>query len=152
MNICSYIVRLDNVVCGRFVKVTYGEICAETLIDKLKVAQGRSALLEDVAVERLSDTFKVLADPTRVKIVFSLLPGELCVCEIAAIIGMSQSAVSHQLRKLKDMRLVKRRKVAKMVYYSLDDDHIVKLLTECINHVQEEFHEPLSIKVLESAE
>lgn len=125
--------------------MSFDEVCLEYGLDKSKVDAVRSNILPDAAVDRVSDTFKVLSDPTRLKIVFSLLQSELCVCEIAEAVGMSQSAVSHQLRKLKDMRLVKRRKSAKMVFYSLDDEHILKLLTECINHVQEEFSEPLNI-------
>ncbi|MCL6472123.1 MAG: metalloregulator ArsR/SmtB family transcription factor [Firmicutes bacterium] len=101
-------------------------------------------LPDSLAIDRLSDTFKALSDATRVKIVLALLKDELCVCEIAEIVGMSQSAVSHQLRKLKDMRLVKRRKSAKMVYYSLDDDHIIGLVSQCMSHVQEEFNEPIA--------
>jgi len=125
--------------------MSFDEICLEYGLDKSKVDAVRSNILPDAAVDRVSDTFKVLSDPTRLKIVLSLLQSELCVCEIAEAVGMSQSAVSHQLRKLKDMRLVKRRKSSKMVFYSLDDEHILKLLTECINHVQEEFSEPLNI-------
>lgn len=116
------------------------EVCGASGIDDEKVAQALNHLISDDMADRLSETFKALSDPTRVKIVFSLLPGELCVCEISEVVGMSQSAVSHQLRKLKDLRLVKRRKSSKMVYYSLDDDHIIKLLTQGVDHVSEEFH------------
>ncbi|NCO65849.1 MAG: transcriptional regulator [Candidatus Aquicultor secundus] len=124
------------------------DICGETRFDMSKVADVKEHLqhlIPDVAIERLSDTFKVLSDPTRVKIVFALLRSELCVCEIAEVVGMSQSAISHQLRKLKDHRVVKRRKAAKMVYYSLDDEHIIKLLTEGISHVREELHDPIAL-------
>ncbi len=126
------------------------DICVETRFDVSKVNDVREHLrhlIPDVAIERLSDTFKVLSDPTRVKIVFALLRSELCVCEIAEVVGMSQSAVSHQLRKLKDHRVVKRRKSAKMVYYSLDDEHIIQLLTEGISHVQEELHNHIDLPV-----
>jgi len=131
--------------------MSFDEVCLEYSLDKTKVDAVRENILPDVAVERISDTFKALSDPTRLKIVLSLLQSELCVCEIAEAVGISQSAVSHQLRKLKDMRLVKRRKSSKMVFYSLDDEHILKLLTECINHVQEEFSEPLNIPTREGS-
>ncbi len=126
------------------------EICGESKFDKTKVEKVKAGLVPNIAVDRLADTFKVLSDPTRVKIVLALLGGELCVCEIAEVVGMSQSAVSHQLRKLKDLRLVKRRKSAKMVYYSLDDDHIIRLITECISHVEEEFREPINLSMIEN--
>ncbi|MHB8841126.1 MAG: ArsR/SmtB family transcription factor [Candidatus Aquicultor sp.] len=126
------------------------EICVETRFDASKVNDVKEHLrhlIPDVAIERLSDTFKVLSDPTRVKIVFALRRSELCVCEIAEVVGMSQSAVSHQLRKLKDHRVVKRRKAAKMVYYSLDDEHIIQLLTQGISHVQEELHNRMDLPI-----
>lgn len=125
------------------------DVCGVTRFDESKVNEVKAHLIADIAIDRLSDTFKVLSDPTRVKIVFALLQDELCVCEIAEVVGMSQSAISHQLRKLKDHRVVKRRKAAKMVYYSLDDDHIIKLLTEGISHVEEEFHSPINVNVVE---
>jgi len=121
------------------VGVDVDDLCGAPKVDEAKVKQLKEHLLEDEIIDRLAETFKALSDPTRVKIVFSLLNDELCVCEISEVIGMSQSAVSHQLRKLKDLRLVKRRKSSKMVYYSLDDDHIRKLLTQGIDHVHEEF-------------
>ena len=115
------------------------DICDVGAVDDEKIALVRGQLVSDEMAERLAETFKVLSDPTRVKVVAALLQGELCVCEISEIIGMSQSAVSHQLRKLKDLRLVKRRKHSKMVYYSLDDDHILGLITQGVDHVKEEF-------------
>jgi len=115
------------------------DICGVVRADNDRVERIRAGLVCDETAERLAETFKVLSDPTRVKIVTALLQGELCVCEISEVVGMSQSAVSHQLRKLKDLRLVKRRKHFKMVYYSLDDGHILRLITEGIDHVREEF-------------
>ncbi|MDP2210581.1 MAG: metalloregulator ArsR/SmtB family transcription factor [Candidatus Aquicultor sp.] len=115
------------------------DICGVSQVDDEKIALIREQLVSDEMAERLAETFKVLSDPTRVKVVAALLLGELCVCEISEIVGMSQSAVSHQLRKLKDLRLVKRRKLSKMVYYSLDDDHILGLITQGVDHIKEEF-------------
>ena len=100
------------------------DVCEIKSVDKKKVLAVRKSMLTDVEANRLSETFNVLADPTRTKIIYALSREELCVCDIASLLGMSVSAVSHQLRTLRNMRLVKYRKEAKMVYYSLDDDHI----------------------------
>ena len=92
---------------------------------------------EDLIIE-LSDTFKVFSDSSRIKILYTLIQDELCVCHIAEKVNMSQSAVSHQLRILKASRLVKPRKEGKTVYYSLDDDHVEKILNVVLEHVKEE--------------
>ena len=85
----------------------------------------------------LAETFKLLGDPTRVKIVFALSREELCVCDLANLLGVSQSAVSHSLRALRQMRLVRFRKEGKIAYYALDDEHIAHLLDEGFRHVEE---------------
>ena len=85
----------------------------------------------------LSDTFKVFADPTRISILYSLMDGELCVRHIADKISMSQSAISHQLKTLRSSRLIKARKEGKVVYYSLDDEHIEKILNLVTEHIKE---------------
>jgi ArsR family transcriptional regulator, lead/cadmium/zinc/bismuth-responsive transcriptional repressor len=98
----------------------------------------RQALFgEDVAVS-LAELFKALGDPTRVKILFSLMTRELCVCDLTAVIGISESAVSHQLRVLRTLRLVKFRREGKILYYSLADDHIEKLFAQGLDHVTED--------------
>jgi ArsR family transcriptional regulator len=86
--------------------------------------------------QAVTDIFKVLSDPTRAKIVFALSRAELCVCDIAALLGLSVSAVSHQLRLLRSLRLVKYRKAGRLAYYSLDDDHTAQLLQDVLIHVQ----------------
>ena len=86
---------------------------------------------------QLADLFKVFGDPTRLRILYTLSDGELCVCDIASLLNMSQSAISHQLRFLKQARLVKSRKNGKTVYYALCDDHIQTILAQGIAHVQE---------------
>ncbi len=88
-------------------------------------------------VEALADTFRVLGDPTRVRILDALSGGELCVCDIAAMIGISESAVSHQLRLLRGMRLVRPRRAGRLVYYAVDDQHILELLRQGLTHVEE---------------
>lgn len=85
---------------------------------------------------QVAEMFKILGDPTRIKILHALSAGELCVCDIAATIAMGQSAVSHQLRLLRTARLVKKRKEGKMVWYSLDDAHIFLLLSQGLEHIQ----------------
>lgn len=89
------------------------------------------------AVGALAETFKILGDPTRVRIAFALAREELCVCDLANLLGISQSATSHSLRALRQMKLVKFRKEGKIAYYSLDDEHIAYLLDEGFRHVEE---------------
>jgi ArsR family transcriptional regulator len=89
-------------------------------------------------VHALAETFRVLGDPTRVKILDALGRGELCVCDIAALAGISESAVSHQLRLLRGMRLVRPRRAGRLVYYTLDDQHIMELLRQALTHVEEQ--------------
>lgn len=88
-------------------------------------------------VEALADTFRVLGDPTRVRILDALSAGELCVCDIASLVGISESAVSHQLRLLRGMRLVRPRRAGRLVYYAVDDQHILELLAQALTHVEE---------------
>ena len=85
----------------------------------------------------LAGTFKVLGDPTRVRILDALSRSELCVCDMARLLGLSESAVSHQLRLLRSMRLVRSRREGRMIFYSLDDQHIVRLFEQGLEHVQE---------------
>lgn len=110
--------------------------CEETIIDADKVLRAQQTLLDGLTATHLADTFKALADPTRVRIISVLAQTELCVCDLAATLGMSQSAVSHQLRLMRQMRLVKNRKQGRMVYYSLDDDHIRDLFQRGLEHIE----------------
>jgi DNA-binding transcriptional ArsR family regulator len=97
----------------------------------------RQSLVPTETAQSLAETFKVLGDPTRVRILDVLSRAELCVCDLASLVGMSESAVSHQLRLLRSMRLVRARRDGRMVFYALDDDHIVRLFNEGMRHVQE---------------
>ncbi len=110
--------------------------CAETIIDEAKVKQAQPALLDGLTATHLANIFKALADPTRIRIISVLARTELCVCDLAATLGMTQSAVSHQLRFMRQMRLVKSRKAGRMVYYALDDDHIRDLFQRGLEHVE----------------
>jgi DNA-binding transcriptional ArsR family regulator len=95
----------------------------------------QQAAKSEQVINRLAATFKVLGDPSRTRIVLALARTELCVGDVAALLGLSMSAVSHQLRILRNFELVKVRKDGKMAYYSLDDQHIENLLAEGLRHV-----------------
>lgn len=94
-------------------------------------------MLDEDTLQDVSDLFKVFSDSTRIKIIFALFKSEMCVCDIAALLQMNQSAISHQLRVLKQSRLVKYRKEGKSVYYSLDDDHIKQIFHMALDHINE---------------
>ena len=94
-------------------------------------------LLDTAAVTALAETFRVLGDVTRVRILDAISRSELCVGEIADLLGLTESAMSHQLRLLRNMRLVRQRRDGKSIYYTLDDQHIVRLFEQGLEHVQE---------------
>ena len=106
-------------------------------LDPAKVAALRRRMLNPLSVAALAETFKVLGDTTRVRILDALSRSELCVCDIAGLLGLSESAVSHQLRLLRGMRLVRARRAGRMVFYALDDQHIVGLFAQGLEHVEE---------------
>ena len=120
--------------------VNRGAVTAEKVvyIDARSVRAARTAMPSDRMVRALAETFGALSDPTRVRIISTLAVQELCVIDLAHLLGLTGSAVSHQLRLLRGQRLVKYRKEGKVAYYSLDDDHIRNLMTECIKHVSVE--------------
>jgi DNA-binding transcriptional ArsR family regulator len=113
------------------------DICQVNFVDQERVTRAIETMKSGKTLSELADTFKVLGDATRIRILHALSIEELCVCDIAALIGATQSATSHQLRLLRAAKLVKFRKDGKMVYYSLDDDHIRNLFEEGIRHVEE---------------
>ena len=104
-------------------------------IDAASVRAARTAMPGDRMVRALAETFSALSDPTRIRILSALGGQELCVIDLARFLGLTGSAVSHQLRLLRGQRLVKYRKEGRIAYYSLDDDHIRNLMEECIKHV-----------------
>jgi DNA-binding transcriptional ArsR family regulator len=116
------------------------EVCDLVQIDLARVRKLRSDLVSPDAVQGLADTFSALGDPTRVRILDVLTHGELCVCDLAAVLGLSQSAVSHQLRLLRNIRLVKPRRDGRIVFYSLDDQHIISIFKQTLQHVHEDAH------------
>jgi ArsR family transcriptional regulator, lead/cadmium/zinc/bismuth-responsive transcriptional repressor len=104
-------------------------------LDRLELA--RQNAISEREVQRLSLTYSVLGDPNRLKIVMALRIVEMCVCDLAAFTELSESAVSHQLRRLKDLSLVKKRRAGQVIYYSLDDEHVAGLLNIGLQHVRE---------------
>ena len=109
----------------------------ELTVHQDRLDQVRSLLPPDETLYDLAELFKLFGDSTRVQILYALLESELCVCDLANLIGVSQSAVSHQLRILKAGKLVKFRRDGKTVYYSLDDDHVVRILSQGMEHISE---------------
>ena len=109
--------------------------CAETYLHPKRVEEAVVHLVEVPTADRLAETFRALSDPTRVRIVSLLADAELCVCDLAAALGMSQSAVSHQLRTLRDLRLVRWRREGRQIFYELDDDHVADLFRRGLDHV-----------------
>ncbi len=104
----------------------------ENVVEKVSKIMPDEEMLYDLA-----DFYKVFADSTRIKILYALLQSELCVCDLAEVLGASQSAVSHQLRMLKQMKLVKFRREGKTIFYSLSDDHIQNILSQGFEHIME---------------
>jgi DNA-binding transcriptional ArsR family regulator len=117
--------------------VERGDACDVRMVHPERVDQGRGLLLADDVYFELAETFRALADSSRAKIVYSLLQQELCVCDLAAVVGMSESAVSQHLRVLRNLRLVKTRRDGKLMYYALDDAHVRRLLDVSLNHLAE---------------
>ena len=104
------------------------------------VGKVKDKMPEDEKLYDLAELFKVLGDTTRMKIIYALFQEEMCVCDIADLLNMTQSAISHQLRVLKQARLVKFRKEGKTVYYSLDDNHINQILNCGMCHIEETYN------------
>jgi DNA-binding transcriptional ArsR family regulator len=110
--------------------------CGVFVVDPERVRRGREAVLGESVVGDIAGTFKVLAHPTRVRIIQALADSELCVCEISEVLGLSVSATSHQLQLLRHLRLVRARSEGKLVYYALSNSFLVALLHDCTCHVQ----------------
>lgn len=111
--------------------------CLVRIVHLDRVAQARSEAIPEKELDRLALIYKALADPTRLKIAMALKKGEMCVCDLAALLGLSESAVSHQIRRLKDLALVKSRRDGQILYYSLDDHHVDELIQVGLDHVRE---------------
>lgn len=113
------------------------ECCDITCIHEEKVDEILKVMPEEEKIKELAEFYKVFGDATRVKILYVLLESEMCVCDLAAVLKMTQSAISHQLRVLKQMKLVKNRRDGKTVYYSLADGHIQNIISQGMEHIME---------------
>src|SRR5699024_9206705 len=111
-------------------------ICLVSATDEKSLKKVKKSMLDEEEIKSLSDIFKALGDPTRLKIIYVLSKRPLCVCDIANLLDMTQSAISHHLRMLRNLKLVKYRKEGKMVIYSLDDDHVLQLFGQGLDHVR----------------
>ncbi|HBS58811.1 MAG TPA: transcriptional regulator [Firmicutes bacterium] len=111
------------------------DVCEQHCTHPQTVCQARSAMLAEDSVMKIAEIFKILGDPTRIKVLDVLSKRELCVCDLAATLQMGQSAISHQLRILRGARLVKYRREGKEAWYSLDDEHVLTLFQQGLEHI-----------------
>jgi len=129
--------ELENGLSGSLTKSSDSPVCETLCIHTDLVESVRETLIPGGQVQHLAELFKTLGDPTRVRIMDALAKGEFCVCDLAELLELSQSATSHQLRVLRSNHLVKYRREGKMAYYSLDDDHVMALYREGLEHISE---------------
>ena len=118
-------------------KIIEADGCLVRVVHLDRVEKARKDVIAGRELDRLSLTYKVLGDPNRLKIVMALRNVEMCVCDLAAFTGLSESAVTHKLRRLKDLALVKNRRDGQIIYYALDDEHVSALLEVGLEHVRE---------------
>ena len=116
-------------------------VCRENEPHAALIADVDCAMPQEAELNALSEFFRVFGDATRIKLLYALSRSELCVCDLAALLGSSQSAVSHQLQLLRSKRLVKYRREGKTVFYSLDDGHIFSILGMGMEHIKESSYE-----------
>ena len=113
------------------------ESCNGNIIHEDIVVRVKDQLPAEETLYDLAELFKVFGDTTRIKIICALFESEMCVCDLSALLNVSQSAISHQLRVLKSARLVKFRRAGKVIYYSLDDEHIKQIFDAGLHHITE---------------
>ncbi|MHB1224568.1 MAG: ArsR/SmtB family transcription factor [Gemmatimonadaceae bacterium] len=113
------------------------DVCDVQCVDELKVRRARRTMPAAESIVTLAATLRALGDPTRLRLATALAATELCVCDLATLLGTSQSVVSHSLRTLRQLRIVRYRKEGKVAYYSLDDPHVAALLAIGLDHVEE---------------
>ena len=113
------------------------ERCDQTCTHEEIIERVRAELPDEDTLYDLTELFRIFGDSTRVRILYLLFASEMCVCDMAALLGLTQSAVSHQLRALKNVRLVKSRREGKTVFYSLADDHVKVIINQGLEHVRE---------------
>jgi len=113
------------------------DCCDVHFINEPRVRQAQEHVMDGLTATRVAEIFAALGDPTRVRLVSALAGGELCVCDLAATLGMHQSAISHQLRVLRSLHLVRPRRDGRIVHYCLADDHVAQLLAQGMSHANE---------------
>ncbi len=113
------------------------DYCVEDIIHEDVIEKVKSNMPDEETLYNIAELFKVFGDSTRINIISALFNGELCVCDIAKILNMTKSAISHQLRILRQSKLVKGRKQGKEVYYSLDDEHVEQIFNMATKHIEE---------------
>ncbi len=123
--------------CANMIKDNNTELCSEQCIHKDVIEKVNEIMPDEDIVFDLAELFKVFGDSTRLKILCVLLESEMCVCDIAELLNMSFSAISHQLRVLKQSKLVKFRREGKTVIYSLSDDHVRSIIDQGLEHIEE---------------
>lgn len=112
--------------------------CCDVVVTHMdRIEEVKKRMPEEGVLRELADFYKVFGDATRIRILCVLLQAEVCVCDLAELLGMTQSAISHQLRVLKQMKLVKNRRDGKTVYYSLADGHIQTIISQGMEHIAE---------------
>jgi ArsR family transcriptional regulator, lead/cadmium/zinc/bismuth-responsive transcriptional repressor len=124
------------------VKQDNDDICKSEIIHEEVIEDVRGKMADAAVMHKLADFFKVFGDSTRIRILNGLLFAEMCVCDLSALLNMNQSAVSHQLRVLKQANLVKNRREGKVIYYSLKDDHVRTIFREGFDHLNEKMLVP----------
>lgn len=117
---------------------TKQDVCCQNTIHGEVVEKVKQTIPNDDSLGQVAELFKVLGDRTRTRILHALFEAEMCVCDLAYLLGMTQSSISHQLRVLKQAKLVKNRKEGKVVYYSLADDHVIRIFEQAFEHVNED--------------
>lgn len=113
------------------------DLCGVRCIHRQQVAEAREAALNNEEYEAMAALFKAMGDANRLRILWALAQREMCVCDLAALVGSSESAISHQLRNLRQMALVRNRRQGQVLYYRLNDDHTHTLIHMALEHVRE---------------
>ena len=115
----------------------HSEVCEANVIHQDVVAKVRENMQDEDPIDEVAELFKVFGDTTRIRILYGLFEAEMCVCDIAEMLSLTPSAISHQLKLLKQFRLVKSRREGKTVYYSLADDHVRSIIDTGREHIEE---------------
>ena len=118
-------------------KIIEQDGCSVRVLHLEKIRQAQDEMISFDELDRLALTFKILGDPTRLKILLALMKREMCVCDLAVVGGISESATSHQLRRLKDSGLIKQRRDGQILYNALVDDHVADIVEICLTHIRE---------------